>query len=128
MRKRHPRVARYRAEGKTLTSNGLPEERVVYSESFHSLEFDFLSKSVFTRYDCCEFVQCTLLIDQSTEQLAFTRCVFRDCNIDRLQWGEARGIYAKDNFFDRSLEKQRAEFDARLADALGHRKVIDETS
>jgi hypothetical protein len=87
------------------------------------MDFDFQSKIVFTRYDHCEFVKCTLLIDLDTEQLAFTNCVFKDCNIDRLQSDEARGIYAKDNFFDRPLEKQRAEFDARLAQALAARKA-----
>ena len=57
-------------------------------------------------------------MDLDTEQLAFTNCVFKDCNIDSLQSDEARGIYAKGNFFDRPLEKQRAEFDSRLAQAL----------
>jgi hypothetical protein len=101
-----------------MTSGAPPEERVIYLRRFQGMAFNFQGKIVFTRYDHCEFVKCTLLIDLDTEQLAFTNCVFKDCNIDRLQPDEARGIYAKDNFFDRPLEKQRAEFDARLARAL----------
>jgi hypothetical protein len=46
-------------------------------------------------------VKCTLLIDHATVQLAFTACVFKDCNIDRLQPDEARGLYVMGNFFDR---------------------------
>ena len=81
-----------------MTSDAPPEERVIYLKRFQGVDFDFQGKIVFTRYDHCEFVKCTLLIDRDTEQLAFTNCVFKDCNIDRLQPDEARGIYAKDNF------------------------------
>ena len=81
-----------------MTSGAPPEERVIYLKRFQGMDFDFQGKIVFTRYDHCEFVKCTLLIDRDTEQLAFTNCVFKDCNIDRLQPDEARGIYAKDNF------------------------------
>ena len=56
-----------------------------------SAEFDFRGKIVFARYDCCEFVKCTLLIDIATQQLAFTTCVFKDCNIDQLRSDEKRG-------------------------------------
>jgi hypothetical protein len=110
-----------RAQGEEMTSGAPPEERVIYLKRFQGMEFDFQGKIVLTRYDHCEFVKCTLLIDLDTEQLAFTNCVFKDCNLDRLQ--QARAIYAKDNFFDRPLEKQRAEFDARLAQALAARKA-----
>jgi hypothetical protein len=48
-------------------------------------------KRIFTRYDRCEFVKCTLLIDHATEQLA-SACVLKDCNIDSLQPDEARGL------------------------------------
>jgi hypothetical protein len=106
-----------------MTSDAPPEERVIYLKRFQGVDFDFQGKIVFTRYDHCEFVKCTLLIDRDTEQLAFTNCVFKDCNLDRLQPDEDRGIYAKDNFFDRPLEKQRAEFDSRLAQALAARKA-----
>ena len=87
--------------------------------------FDFRGKSIFTRYDRCEFVKCTLLIDQATEQLAFTACVFKDCNIDKLHHDEAHGFYARINFFDRPLKEQHAEFDARLAQALAARRAKD---
>jgi hypothetical protein len=55
--------------------------------------------SYYTRSDGCEFVKCTLLIDRDTEQLAFTDCVFKDCNIDKLEQDEERGLYARDTFF-----------------------------
>jgi hypothetical protein len=67
--------------------------------------------SYYTRFDGCEFVKCTLLIDRGTEQLAFTDCVFKDCNIDKLEQDEERGLYARDNFFDRPLEERRVEFE-----------------
>jgi hypothetical protein len=68
-------------------------------------------------------VECTLLIDRSTEQLAFTACVFKDCNIDKLEPDEARGLYVMDNFFDRPLDERRAEFEIKLAQALAARKA-----
>jgi hypothetical protein len=98
------------------------EERVIYSERFQGMYFDFRGKSIFTRYDRCEFVKCTLLIDPATEQLAFTACVFKDCNIDQLQPDEERGLYVSDNFFDRPLDERRIEFEKRLAQTLAARK------
>jgi hypothetical protein len=100
-----------------------PEERVIYSERFQGVHFDFRGKSIFARYDRCEFVKCTLLIDQSTEQLAFTACIFKDCNIDKLEPEETRGFYVIGNFFDRPLEQRRADFEIRLAQALAARKA-----
>jgi hypothetical protein len=102
------------------------EERVIYSERFQGVHFDFRGKSIFTRYDRCEFVKCTLLIDQSTEQLAFTTCVFKDCNIDKMEPDGARGFYVIDNFFDRPLDQRRADFEVRLAQALATRKAKEE--
>jgi hypothetical protein len=106
-----------------MSPDGPPEERVIYRERFQAAYFDFRGKSIFTRYDRCEFVKCTLLVDHNTEQLAFTACVFKDCNIDRLEPDEARGLYVRDNFFDRPLEERRAEFENRLAQALAARKA-----
>lgn len=100
----------------------LAEERVIWRERFQGQHFDFEGKSVFTRFDCCEFVMCTLLIDCGTEQLAFTQCVFQDCNIQRLEEDETRGVFARDNLFDRPLAEKRAEFDHKLAQALAARK------
>lgn len=100
-----------------------PEERVIYRERFQAASFDFRGKSVFARYDCCEFVKCTLLIDAATEQLAFTTCVFKDCNIDQLQPDEKRGLFAMDNFFDRPIEERQVEFEKRLARVLAARKA-----
>jgi hypothetical protein len=50
-------------------------------------------------------------------------CVFKDCNIDKLQPDEERGLYVMDNFFDRPLDERRADFETRLAQALAARKA-----
>jgi hypothetical protein len=110
-----------------MISDDPPDERVIYRERFQGAHLDFRGKSIFTRYDHCEFVKCTLLMDHSTEQLAFTGCVFKDCNIDELQPDEARGFYVMDNFFDRPLDERRAEFETRLAQAMAARKSKAET-
>ena len=73
-----------------MKSDDPGEERIIYRERFQGVTFDFRGKSIFTRYDGCEFVKCTLLIDHATEQLAFTACVFADCNLDQLQPDEGR--------------------------------------
>ena len=104
-------------------SRGPTEERVIWRERFQAEYFDFRGKSLFTRFDGCEFVKCTLLIDRETEQLAFTECVFKDCNIDQLEQDVERGLYVRDNFFDRPLEERRAEFENKLAQALAARKA-----
>ncbi len=102
---------------------GPPEERVIYRRRFQAYQFNFCGKITFTRFDRCEFVKCTLLIDHGTEQLAFTKCVFKDCNIDKLEPDDRRGLYVRDNFFDRPLEERRAELEYRLAQALAARKA-----
>src|SRR6187402_432689 len=61
------------------------EERIVYRERFQARTLDFRSRIAFVRYDECEFVMCTILIDDETESLAFTRCSFEDCNISELR-------------------------------------------
>ena len=70
-------------------------------------------------------MKCTLLIDHATEQLAFTACVFKDCNINKLQPDEARGLYVMDSFFDRPLDQRRADLESGLAQALAARKAKD---
>jgi hypothetical protein len=102
---------------------GLAEERVKWRERFQAKVFDFRGAIVFTRFDGCEFVKCTLLIDHETEQLGFTECVFKDCNIDKLEGDERRGLIMRDNVFDRPLEVRRAEFENRLAQTLAARKA-----
>jgi hypothetical protein len=104
-------------------TEGPQEEHVLYCERFQGRSFDFQGKSVFTRFDCCEFVNCTLLIDHGTEQLSFTECVFKDCNIDNLEAAAWRGLYLKDNFFDRPLAVRRAEFENKLAKVLAEQKA-----
>ena len=74
-----------------MSSDGPTEERIIWRTRFQAQIFDFRGKAVLTRFDCCEFVKCTLLVDQGTEQLAFTECAFKDCNVDRLQSDEERG-------------------------------------
>jgi len=76
-----------------------------------------------TRFDGCTFVKCTLLVDQDTEQLTFTECVFKDCNIDKLEQNEERGLYVRDNFFDRPLDERRVDFENKLAQALAARRA-----
>jgi hypothetical protein len=66
----HPPPGRALAEGEKMNSDDPPDERVIYRERFQGVYFDFRGKSIFTRYDRCEFVKCTLLIDHSTEQLS----------------------------------------------------------
>jgi hypothetical protein len=102
---------------------GPPEERVIYRKRFQGYQFDFRGKITFTRFDRCEFVKCTLLFDHGTEQLAFTDCVFKDCNIDKLEPDEKCGLYVRDNFFDRPLDERRAEFEKMLTEALAARKA-----
>ena len=101
-----------------MSSDGPTEERVIWRERFHAPHFDFRGRIVFTRFDGCEFVKCTLSIDQDTEQLTFTECVFKDCNIDGLEQDERRGLYERDNFFDRPLDERRSEFENKLAQTL----------
>ena len=106
-----------------MSDDGPPEERVIWCERFQSQQFDFRGRIAFTRFDGCEFVKCTLLIDSGTEQLAFTECVFKDCNIDTIEQDEQRGLYVRGNFFDRPLEERRVEFEKRLAEALAAQKA-----
>ena len=122
-RKMGEAVGDRRQAEREMSPVGPPEERVIYCKRFQAYQFDFRGKIPFTRFDRCEFVKCTLLIDYGTEQLAFTKCVFKDCNIDKLEQDEQRGLYVRDNFFDRPLEERRAEFEKRLAEALAARKA-----
>lgn len=102
----------------------LREERVFYGESFYGETFDLRSRILFWRFDACTFVDCILLLDAATEQVAFTSCKFKDCNIDRLDPDAARSLVARENFFDRPIAMRKAEFDARLAEALRRRSGI----
>jgi hypothetical protein len=75
------------------------------------------------RFDRCEFVDCILLVDLGTQQLAFTGCAFRDCNIDKLEPDEERGLYVKDNVFYRPLEERRLDLESRLARAWAAQRM-----
>jgi hypothetical protein len=106
-----------------MSPDGPTEERVIYRQRFQGQSIDFRGKSAFTRFDHCEFVNCTLLIDYGTEQLASTECVFRDCNIDRLEQDVDRGLFSRENVFYRPLQERQAEFESRLAQALAAQKA-----
>jgi hypothetical protein len=97
------------------------EERVIYRTRFQGARLDFRGRTCFQRYDHCEFVKTTLLIDETTQSLAFTNCVFEDCNIDHLDSSEGRSLLARDNTFMVPIEQRRAEFEKRLADALARK-------
>ena len=60
-------------------------------------------------------------MDADTEQVAFTGCTFKDCNIDGIEADQTRGIVAKDNTFERPLTEQRKDFEERLAAVLSQR-------
>jgi len=96
----------------------LVEERVFWAKTFHAETLDFRGRIAFCRFDECTFIRCTLLIDQETEQLSFTGCTFKDCNISRIDHNERSSIVSKDNTFDRPLAEQRKDFDERLKSAL----------
>jgi hypothetical protein len=112
------------AVGEKMSSGGPMEERIIWSRRFQAHTFDLRGQVVLTRFDCCEFVKCTVLIDQGTEQLAFTACAFKDCNIDHLEPDERRGLYGRDNVFHRPLEERRADFEHRLAKTLARRSTL----
>lgn len=97
------------------------EEMVVWADMFYAETFDFRARLNFRRYDECTFIKCTLLLDQSAEQIAFTGCSFKDCNIDHIDEDEVRGIISKRNTFDRPLDEKRKDFDERLAAVLRKR-------
>lgn len=101
-----------------MSTISLREERVFWREKYHVRTFDFTSRLNFTRFDDCIFVDCVLLLDDSTEQLAFTNCTFKDCNIDRIDGDIVRCIRSENNTFDRPLAVRKADFEKRLAEAL----------
>lgn len=97
------------------------EERVIYKQRFQETVLDYRARTCFQRYDCCEFVNATILIDEMTRALAFTNCTFEDCNIDRLTSDEARTLIFRDNTFKAPIEQRRSEFEKRLEHALAKR-------
>jgi hypothetical protein len=82
-----------------------PEERVIHRERFQSVYFDFRGKSVFARYDCCEFVKCTLLIDATTEQLAFTPAPLKTAISISFSLTKNAGFYVVDNLSTASWKR-----------------------
>lgn len=94
------------------------EERIIFAERFQARTLDFRGQLAFARYDECEFVKCTILIDDETENLAFTHCSFEDCNISELQTNTDRALLADDNIFKLPIEDRKADLDRRLTEAL----------
>lgn len=94
------------------------EERVIYCERFQARTLDFRGQLVFSRYDQCEFVKCTLLIDDQTENLAITNSSFEDCNITELNPNSDRALVVDGNIFKAPIEARNADLDRRLTEAL----------
>lgn len=94
------------------------EERVIFEERFQARSLDFRGRSLFTRYDGCEFVKCEVLIDEQTEHLAFTGCTFEDCNITEMTFREDRSVVADGNVFKQPIAVRTADLDRRLTEAL----------
>jgi len=105
-----------------LKAINLGEERVFWRETYFAHTFDFRSRMLFWRFDACVFIDCSLLIDTGTEQLSFTQCTFKDCNITHIEADEMRGLTAKENFFDRPISLRKADFDQRLTSAVNARR------
>jgi hypothetical protein len=99
----------------------LHEERVLWNRVFVAETFDFRGRLNFCRFDECTFVKCTLLMDADTEQISFTGCTFKECNINAIEADEARSIASKDNTFERPLAEQRQDLAKRLNAALSQR-------
>lgn len=94
------------------------EERTIFAERFQARTLDFRGQLAFARYDECEFVKCTILIDDETENLAFTHCSFEDCNISELHSNADRALMVDDNVFKLPIEARKADLDRRLTEAL----------
>lgn len=94
------------------------EERVIYCERFQARTLDFRGQLVFSRYDQCEFVKCTFLIDDQTENLAITNSSFEDCNITELTPNPDRALVADGNIFKAPIDVRNADLDRRLTEAL----------
>jgi hypothetical protein len=60
-------------------------------------------------------------MNEGTEQIAFTRCTFKDCNVDSIEPDGSRELVSRDNIFERPLEDQRKDFDERLEAFLSKR-------
>lgn len=97
------------------------EERVIFAERFQARTLDFRGRLSFTRYDECEFVKCAILIDDQTENLAFTRCTFEDCNVSALVTDGGRAFLSEGNTFKLPIEMRKGDLNKRLSLALAGR-------
>ncbi len=107
---------------KPVNTISLREERVFWRETYYARTFDFRSRILFWRFDACIFVDCILLIDPETEQLTFTECTFKDCNVDRIDSNEECGLLVKDSIFALPIAQRKADFDRRLTNVLNARR------
>jgi hypothetical protein len=121
------RVACVLGYGARMTSHRDIEERVIYQQRYQGAHLDFRSRPIFARYDACQFVNCTILIDEATADLAFTDCEFQDCNIAALEPDASRNIAVDNNVFRRPIAERRADFNSRLAAALAARAATKAT-
>lgn len=94
------------------------EERIVYLERFQGRTFDFRDQLLFVRYDECEFIKCTILMDHATESLAFTNCSFEECNLTELDSIADQGLVASGNNFKLPIEVRKADLHKRLVEAI----------
>jgi hypothetical protein len=104
------------------------EERVIYAERFQARKFDFRGQLAFARYDECEFVKCNILLDEQTENLAFTHCTFEDCNISELRPDEERAFLADGNIFKLPIEVRMADLDKLAAGNQNRRATVRRAS
>ncbi|RYF38530.1 MAG: hypothetical protein EOO38_24625 [Cytophagaceae bacterium] len=94
------------------------EERVIYLKRFQGRTFDFRDQLLFARYDECEFVRCTILMDHTTGSLAFTNCSFEECNLTELKSIADQSLFASGNNFKLPIEVRKANLHNRLIEAI----------
>jgi hypothetical protein len=97
---------------------------VFYAQQFLNKAFDLRSQIFFWRFDACVFVNCKILLDNFTQQLAFTSCIFEDCDIDQPMADEQRALIAYDNIVERPIANRKADFERRLMEALARRNAL----
>ena len=83
------------------------EEHVIYEERLQGVSLDFRGRPVFLRYDCCKFVKCTILIDDTTTNLSFTACEFEDCNVNAILPNGRRSLMFGTTFLNLPLNNAK---------------------
>ena len=62
----YSRADRTWAKGPKLNPDGVLEERIKWRQRYQAQQFDCRGNIVCARFDCCELVKCTLLLDRGT--------------------------------------------------------------